>query len=166
MSEWKIGDRVQRETDSQINVGVVTSVDSQTVERTKYDYYTRKDVKYSEVEIKSIDVKWDDGAEEKGLSRWAVHSEDSEIERAFRVAMIDAQNRIDEKLSEARRALQEAVKISNETGIPFRASVSPLSQCYIPESLSEKFPDLDKSAAYEMAEAYGEYDGWQHSAVC
>jgi hypothetical protein len=166
MSDWKIGDRVQRIKEKQIDVGAVTAVDSQTVERTKYDYYTRKEVPYTEVEIKSIDVKWDDGTEEKGLNRWAVIPEDSKIERAFRLAVHDALERIDAKLSIASKAIQEAVKISEETGVPFSAGVSPLGQSYIPASLGEKFPELDKSTAQEIADAYGEYDGWQHSDVC
>ena len=166
MSDWKVGDRVQLEKDGQIKVGSITMVDSQTVTRTKHDWYTRKEVSYTETEIKSMNVKWDDGTEETGLSRWSVNHEDSDIERAFRLAMYEAQERIDAKMSEARKALDEAVKISEETGIPFSAGISPLSQSYIPNSLSDKFPELDKSFAYEVAEAYGEYEGWQHSAVC
>lgn len=65
-------------------------------------------------------LKWDDGEGDKGLSRWSVYPEDS-----------------------------KAVNISEETGILFRTSVSFLSQGYIPESLSDKFPDVDR-------EFYGE----------
>ena len=166
MSNWKVGDRVQREKDSQINVGVITAVDSQTVERSKYDYYTRRETKVSEVEIKSIDVMWDGGTEEKGLARWDVHVEDSAMEREYRLAVDAAHDRIYAKLQEAGKLISEAEKISEETGIPFSSGISPLGQSYIPGSLKEKFPDVDTDFAYEVADAHGEYDGWQHSAVC
>lgn len=166
MSDWKVGDRVQTDKDDVIRVGAVTVVDSHTVEKTKHDWYSRKDTKYSEVEIKSINVKWDDGEEQTGLGKYDVYPEDSEVERSFRLAMGDAQARIDAKMDAAYAALQEAVKISEETGIPFGASISPLSQSYIPNSLQEKFPDIDREFYSELAGAYGEYEGWQHSAVC
>ncbi len=166
MSEWKVGDRVQTEKDGQFRVGAISAVESQEVERVKHDWYSRKETKYTEVEIKSIDVKWDDGEEQKGLGRWDVYQEDTEVERSFRLAVKDAQARIDEKMSEAYAAVEAAVKISEETGVPFSAGVSPLSQSYIPNSLSDKFPGVDREFYSEVADAYGEYEGWQHSAVC
>lgn len=166
MSDWKVGDRVQTDRDGVIRVGVVSVVDSHQVERTKHDWYSRKDTKYMETEIKSIDVKWDDGEEQKGVGRYDVYPEDSEMERAFRLAMIDAQARIDAEMEKAWAAIKAAVKISEETGIPFSAGVSPLSQSYIPNSLSDKFPGVDREFYSELAGAYGEYEGWQHSAVC
>jgi len=165
-NEWKVGDRVQSDKNHVIRVGAITAVDSETVEKTKQDWYTRRATTYTEVEIKSIDVKWDDGEEQKGLGQWDVYPEDSEMERAFRLAIDDAHKRIDEKMAIARNALNEAVKISEETGIPFSASVSPLSQSYIPDSLSEKFPDVDREFYSDLTGAWGEYEGWQHSAVC
>lgn len=165
MSDWKVGDRVQTDKSGTYRVGVITVVDSETVEKTKRDWYSRKDVAYTEVVIKSIDVKWDDG-ETQQLGQYDVYPEDSEMERAFRLAVSDAHKRIDEKMSVAWAALNEAVKISEETGIPFSAGVSPLSQSYIPESLHEKFPDVDRDFYSDITGAWGEYDGWQHSAVC
>jgi hypothetical protein len=165
MSEWKVGNRVQTDKNGEIKVGVITKVDSKEVQRTKHDWFSRKEVAYTEIEIASIDVKWDNG-ECQNLGQYDVYPEDSEMERAFRLALDDAQNRINEKLRIARAALDEAVEISEETGIPFSAGVSPLSQSYIPNSLSEKFPDVDRDFYSEVAGAWGEYEGWQHSAVC
>ncbi len=165
MSEWKTGDRVQAEQDDTIKVGEVVSVEMHQVERSRYDYRTHTDTKYMETEIKSVKIKWDTG-EEESLSQWDIHEEDSDIEREFRLTFDSAQKRIDEKLAIASAALDEAVAISEETGVPFSAYISPLSQSYLPNSFSEKFPELDSSFANEMAGAYGEYEGWQHSAVC
>lgn len=171
MSDWKVGDRVQTDKDNVIRVGAVTVVDSHEVERTRYDYSygygsSRKEVKYMETEIKSIDVQWDDGELQTGLGKYDVYPEDSEVEREFRLAVGDAQARIDAEMDKAWAAIQAAVKISEETGIPFSAGVSPLSQSYIPDSLQSKFPDLNREFYSEMTGAYGEYEGWQHSAVC
>lgn len=171
MSDWKVGDRVQQEKDGQYRVGVVAEVHTEQVERTRRDYSygygsRAKEEKYMETELKSIDVQWDGGELQTGLKRYDVVAEDSEMERQFRVAVADAQARIDAEMDKAWAAIQAAVKISEETGIPFRASVSPLSQSYIPDSMSSKFPDVDRSFCTEIADAWGEYEGWQHSAVC
>lgn len=165
MSEWKTGDRVQAEQGDVIKVGEVLSVETHEVERSRLDYYTRKETKYTETEIKCVNVKWDDG-EVESLSQYHIHAEDTDIERQYRIACADAQRRIDEKLAIASAALDEAVAISEETGVPFSAYISPLSQSYLPNSFSEKFPELDSLFANDLAGAYGEYEGWQHSAVC
>lgn len=169
MSEWMKGDRVQREdNDDRILVGVVTDVEyDQREERDdnygyRYSASQTKTVTYT----KSVKVKWDGSEEEKSYKPYAVHAEDSEMERAYRLAVDDAKTRMNQKLAIARAALDEAVAISEETGVPLSADVSPLSQSYIPQSMQEKFPDVDREFMTELAGGYGEYDGWQHSAVC
>lgn len=169
--KWNVGDRCQTDKNDTIRVGVITAVETHQVERTRYSYsYSfgsrNKEEKYMETEIKSISVKWDDGEEQTSLGQYDVYPEDSEAEREFRLALSDAQARIDAEMNKAWAALEAAVKISEETGIPFSAGVSPLSQSYIPNSLSEKFPGVDREFYSELAGAYGEYEGWQHSAVC
>src|SRR5579864_907823 len=169
--KWSVGDRCQTDKGDVIRVGAVTAVETEQVERTRRDYSygfssRGREEKYMETEIKSISVKWDDGEEQTGLGEYDVYPEDSEAEREFRLALSDAQARIDAEMSKAWAALEAAVKISEETGIPFSAGVSPLSQSYIPNSLGEKFPGVDREFYSELAGAYGEYEGWQHSAVC
>lgn len=166
MSDWKVGDRVQTDDNNVIRVGTVTAVDFHQVERNKYDWHTGKDIKYLKTKIKSIDIQWDDGELQQGLDQYGVSPEDSAIEREFRLTMIDAQARIDTELEKAWQCIQAAVKISEDTGIPFHAQVSPLSQSYFPNSRSQKFPNLDREVCSELARAYGEYEGWQHSSVC
>lgn len=171
MSDWKVGDRVQTDKDDQIRVGAITAVETEQVERTRRDYSygygaRSREEKYMETVIKSISVKWDDGEEQTGLGEYDVYPEDSEVEREFRLALNGAQARIDAEMEKAWAAIQAAVKISEETGIPFSAGVSPLSQSYIPNSLQEKFPGVSSEFYSELAGAYGEYEGWQHSAVC
>lgn len=169
MSEHKSGDRVQREVyvggDMTINVGQVTDVEYAERDREDYDYGRRQYVKRSETYAKSVKVQWDSGTEET-LDTWMVHAEDSEMERTYRLAVKDAQRRMNEKMSQASALLDEAVAISEETGIPLDAGISPLSQSYIPGSMTEKWPDVDRGFMNDLANAYGEYDGWQHSAVC
>lgn len=168
---WKVGDRVQLEKGDEIRVGAVVAVATEQVERSRRDYSfgygsRSREEKYMETEIKSIDVQWDDGELQQDMTEYSVNREDSEMERQFRLAIGDAQSRIDAEMDKAWAAIQAAVKISEETGIPFSAGVSPLSQSYIPGSLSEKFPGVDREFYSELAGAYGEYEGWQHSAVC
>ncbi len=102
----------------------------------------------------------------------------SPLEQEFRQAVEGAKDRIEAKLAEANRALQEACKISNETGVPFESPVSSISQAYVPRSFHEKFDRLiTEKAGYKDDFFYsligmGEYtlednyDGWEHSAVC
>lgn len=168
MNEWKVGDRVQTDKDNVIKVGVITAVDSKEVEVSRHDWRNRKVITDTELEIISLDVKWDDGVEQRGLDKYSVYREDSKVEREFRLAVQDASKKIKEKVALARKALQEAVEISEETGIPFRAGVSPLGNSYIPESINEKFPEIDSEFYSEITDAYSEYGepGWAHSAVC
>lgn len=168
--DWKVGDRVQKSSrNEEILVGVVTAVESAQEERTRYTHSlygrSRQEEKYMETVIKSITVKWDNGGEEK-LKQYDVHQEDSELERAFRLASRDAQRRIAEKLEQAMAALNEAEAISEETGVPFSSGISPLGQSYIPASLEDKYPDVDREFIDDITGSYGECGGWQHSAVC
>lgn len=97
-------------------------------------------------------------------------SDSGALEEAFSKLVEKAHAKIEKKMAVARKALAEAEVIADEMGIPFSADLSPLSQTYIPgsmdEMLSEKFPGLDRDVALELADCWGEYDGWQHSQVC
>ncbi len=105
------------------------------------------------------------------------------LEEDFRKAYEDATARMDAKEDEARKLIQEIVQISEETGIPFRAIVSPLSQTYRPHTFIEKWGETinttinvkskysdswyDTTIFEDVAEyGPGEHEGWQHSAVC
>lgn len=172
MSKWNVGDRVQ--TDETVDnktvfhVGAVTEVNTHEEKRTRRDWYSNKDVEYTEVVVDNIKVKWDDG-EEESLDQYDVYAEDTEVERSFRAVAADASRRIEEKLALASKYLDEAVEISNETGVPFHTGISFLSQSYFPGNTSEKFEDVDTDFINDITGAYhSEYgdEGWQHSAVC
>jgi hypothetical protein len=94
--------------------------------------------------------------------------EDTEIEKQFRATAKEALAEIDAKVDTARQALSEAVAISEKHGIPFKASVSPLSQPYFPRSFEEKFEGINTEVVNEVTDTYNEYcgSGWAHSAVC
>jgi hypothetical protein len=85
------------------------------------------------------------------------------LEEKFKEALEASGDRIREKIAEACRALEAAVAISEEYGVPFYSPISFLSQNYTPESLAEKFPDVDP---WDYDIAVNEYPGWEHSAVC
>jgi hypothetical protein len=168
-TDSKVGDRVQTDNKGIIRVGVITAIKHEDVERTRYTGSTwgnrGVEERYTVSELKEVTIKWDDG-EETVCGPYDFYPEDSEMERSFRLSMIDAHEKIEEQLAIARTALNKAEKISDETGIPFYANVTPLSQSYVPASMAEKFPDLDRIFAGEITGAYGEYGGWQHSEVC
>lgn len=172
--EWAVEDRCQwvglNGDALVISEGTVTELVMGSREKRgsySYDPWNRNAKRAPEMEqyVEQVKVKWDDG-EEETVSYYDVQDVDSELERTFRLAVNEAQDRIYAKLAEAEKLLDEAVAISEETGIPFGAGISPLSQSYIPNSMSDKFPDVDRSFCTEVADAYGEYEGWQHSAVC
>lgn len=128
--------------------------------------------KYSRAEqeemITYCTVKWDDGTTEE-MDLDALEAQDSEVERSFRRTYFATQDLINEKLAEASRLVSEAVKISEQSGIPFQTDVSHLSNAYFPRSRLQKFPDLDSEFISDVTEAYSDYDdktGWSRSAVC
>lgn len=114
-----------------------------------------------------VDVKWDDGTESQH-DMDDLEEEDSEMERDFRKAVHYADELIQAKLDEASAAINEAVKIAERHGIPFRSHVSPISNHYYPRSLEQKFEGLDKEFVQTITDTYNEYEstGWKHSAVC
>jgi hypothetical protein len=174
LKQWKIGDRVQKferkDGKEVIHVGVISDVVTETRERNNYDLYGGygydSQKKTTETYVKSISVKWDDGTEEVGLNTWDVQSEDSPLEREFRIKAAEVISMIDDKLSIAAKAIDEAEAIAEEHGISFFASVSPIGQSYIAESADEKWPGISKEFRNEVTHSYGEYSGWQHSDVC
>ena len=97
-------------------------------------------------------------------------SENPELEAAFQKVADAHMHQIEEQLEIAAKAIAKAEKIAEKYGLPFQASVSPLSQSFTPESFWEKFGDLDSDFVMDITDAYlGEEHGeagWEHSAVC
>lgn len=106
------------------------------------------------------------------------------LEEDFKTAYIEAIARLNAKDDEAEKLIREIEAICEETGIPYRASVSPLSQVYRPKSFDSKWPTVNdeiisatskySGKQYDTSvwdettggSSQGEYAGWQHSAVC
>jgi hypothetical protein len=91
------------------------------------------------------------------------------LETEFEELVKVAKARIDEKLDIAVKAIQEAVEISEETGVPFRSYVSLLGNSYSPDSFERLHggKELDNDFVYDLTEAYYNCDGgWQHSMIC
>lgn len=170
--DWKVGSRVQDDElvdgKAVIYVGTITEINTVEKEQEKYDYTLRKYVPQTVTVIDNMKVKWDDG-EEESVGQYDVYEEDSEHERQFRMVALVAKEKIEAKLAEASKALDEAEEIAEEYGVPFHSGISPLSQSYFPTTTSEKFPDVDSDFINEISDAYhSDYggEGWQHSAVC
>lgn len=105
-----------------------------------------------------------------------------DLENQFNEAAKAAMEKIQKHIDKANEELDKAVKVSEEYGVPFYSSISPLSQAYKPGSFAEKWAsnedesddDLDDeddssdddNKYYIDEYSYLEYEGWQHSAVC
>jgi phytoene dehydrogenase-like protein len=170
MSEFKVGDKVQTFVDGKVKDAEVADFFPKERQYPNWNdkeataaWYALSQSEKDKVYDRYL-LKLEDGSEE--ITAYP-HERDTEMERSFRLIAEEAQEKIDEKLSEASRLLDEAESISEQYGVPFSSGISPLSQSYFPNSFKKKFPDLDMSTAGEIADAHGEYDcGWQHSAVC
>ena len=95
----------------------------------------------------------------------------TELEKEFETLCESVNPKIQAKLKEAMKALEEAEKLAEKHGVPFYASISPLGNSYIPNSFSKKFSELDEQFVTDVTGVYSEYDGfssggWVHSAVC
>lgn len=93
----------------------------------------------------------------------------STLEEDFTAIVNAHEAEIKAKVAEAKKALNEAVELAKTYGIPFRPSISFLSNSYFPQSFDEgKFAELDSDVVADLTGAWREdtYSGWQHSAVC
>jgi hypothetical protein len=121
----------------------------------KYDDDTQ------DVETNELDEETDEEGDESEENTEA-------LEKEFLSARDKAMDLIEKKIAKAHKALDEALDIAEEYGVPFYSSISPLSQNYTPDSFYEKFGPIEDIAGeisgYENSP--GEYGGWQHSAVC
>lgn len=133
------------------------------------DYWNTS--KYSDAEREEMVtyavVKWDDNTTDT-VDMDDLDVEDTPLEREFRIKANEVLSEIHRKCSEATRLLSEAVKLSEEHGIPFRPEISFLGQSYFPNSFEEKYKGVDMDLVYSITDASSEYGygGWEHSDVC
>lgn len=94
-----------------------------------------------------------------------------ELEKEFLEAVKKAKAEAEIQLKIARKAIVKVEKIAEKYGVPIDCDISPLYNTFTPESLEEKWKEID---AESFDELFGEagmciedtYAGWQHSAVC
>lgn len=90
------------------------------------------------------------------------------LEEEFKRTVEVARVQIQEKCAAARKALNEAVAISEQYGVPFSEGICFISNTYTPKSF-QKFQKLEREF-FEEFEIYIGYNwgyyGWEHSAVC
>lgn len=84
----------------------------------------------------------------------------------FQKVAIEAMKEIKKHTDAAQASLRDAIKISEDAGIPFRASVSFLPNKYIPYTLS-KWDGVD-SAILQNFDIWNtsDYGGWEQSDLC
>ena len=95
---------------------------------------------------------------------------ETDLEKQFEDTFKKVHPQIQEKLEAAAALIDEAAKMSEDNGIPFRPDVDIMfcSPSYIPESMNSKFPDLDWDFVSSLTSAGGDerYSGWQSSQIC
>lgn len=164
-SKFKVGDLVQYYTESnKVRDGKVTALSTPLSHRPDKFWSLPEEERNKYQTMVTMDCDGEVIVQEQG----SVQERDDEFQRAYRVACDAAQELIYAKCEEAAKALSEAVRISELHGIPFSSGVSFLGQSYIPSSMSEFFPEVDRDFMMEVADASSAYDeeGWEHSAVC
>ena len=163
----EVGTRVQKLEDNAEPTGGVVEVFHPAEMEMARDYwnYSKED---QEKMKPHYTIKWDDG-ETQILSESDFNLEDNDMEREFRKAALKAEGQIQKLLDKAARAISEAEELSEQYGVPFSSSVSPIGQSYYPTTTESIFPDLDRDFIDDITGAYhsdyGE-EGWQHSDVC
>lgn len=165
--KYKVGDLVQSESDSIIREGEVIAV--VPAQRDLPQRYWELSEEEQDKCYPHFTVKWEDGSDSThSEAEWLIIPRDDEYQRAFRVAAAKAQELIDEKLHEAMTLLSDAEKIAEEHGVPFRSSISFLSQSYSPRSMKTKHAKVDVDFMRGLTGAYNEFgrEGWEHSAIC
>lgn len=97
--------------------------------------------------------------------------EQKALEAEYRKTVKKFMPKIEAKLSQAEKLINEATDIADEHGIPFYG-ISPLSQRYVPENVPTLADDEDKNQEL-FEEIVGcspdsEYGntGWEHSSIC
>lgn len=93
---------------------------------------------------------------------------ENQLETDFEKAFNEVHDQIQLKLTQAAKLIEEAVKLSEDSGVPFKPE-EPLTfvrPSYIPRSMEKKFPDIDQDFVAELTDAYGYDAGWQWSQVC
>lgn len=94
------------------------------------------------------------------------------LEEEFKRVCAEVGPKIKEALKRAGEALNEAEKLSTESGIPFISGISAVGQSFGPTSAAKwrsiQDENLIESVLAEATGAYrlGEGYGWEHSAVC
>lgn len=95
---------------------------------------------------------------------------ETDLEKEFEKIFDEIHPQIQEKLAAAARLIDEAEALAEEHGVPFRPEKTIMfcRPSYIPQSMQEKFPDLDSDFWTQVCDAWGGYDyeGWQQSQVC
>jgi site-specific DNA-adenine methylase len=94
----------------------------------------------------------------------------SNLEEEFKKIHEKYTPEIQEKLEAAAKLINEAEALSETHGLPFRPQCDLMfcNPSYLPESLEEKFPNIDREFVMTLTDAYAndEYPGWQTSQIC
>jgi hypothetical protein len=95
---------------------------------------------------------------------------DGSLEKEFEQLMDSVGEQIKAHVRAAQQAIQLAVNLADDHGIPFFTTVSEIGQPYVPYSFRDKWADLDPHYVADLTEI-GAHElarsgGWNTSQVC
>jgi len=156
----KLQDLVQRiEYDHSIKDGKLLEIIPASKSSKCSNYWSLSSEEQKEYQQHAI-VEWLDGTRET-LSIEELSPRDNQLEREFRNQAWQIEDRIKDQLEKAREALETAVAISEQYGIPFASNISLISQSYVPTTFGSKYNELDKKLVETITDVYDTYDkGW------
>jgi hypothetical protein len=164
-NNFNVGDLVQYTDDTRIFDCVLDEIVLATAPVPEGTKIWRCDLYDTNDFLDVAKVTLEDGSK-KSVNLNFLTPRDSSLEREFRLAETEASRKIDEYLDQARSAINSAVEISEQYGIPFSSSISEIGQRFTPQSFSAKFEDLDQDFLDSFDIYVPGYSGWEHSAVC
>lgn len=91
------------------------------------------------------------------------------LENEFQKVFEEVNPLIQSNLKEAARLINEAVALSEKSGVPFRPKdkLAWIAPSYIPKSFRDKFPHVEQDFVEQVTDSYGGYyKGWQYSQTC
>lgn len=93
------------------------------------------------------------------------------LKSKFKAVIQKIDPQIQMKCAQAALLLEEAVKLSEDNGVPFipKTKIMFCSPSYIPKTLTDKFPNLDVDFWQTLTETYQEDEtifGWQEEQIC
>lgn len=126
----------------------------------------------TKMQTNSAIVSWDDGqiCNVKYSKLKMVPNHSGDLEKEFMEISDKIGNEIKSRINEANKALNEALKLAEDHGLPFYSDIIQVGSCYVPNSYHSKWDKLNPEFVSDITEVLSgdlKYTrGWSTSEVC